>query len=464
MKKLSFLDLIFFLVETEDSPKHVAGLQLLRKPAGCSSSYARDLTEELKTHDRLVEPFNLVINFIGLKGPHWVSCSDVPMDEHVFYHRPKKSLSWQAAQEFVARLHEPTMDRSKPLWEFHLIDGIAGRRFAVYIKLHHAYADGLTMTSWLEKSYSDSPDDLRLRPIWSMKKPRKMRRKKAASSIMSSAGKLIGQARDQLLVSSGITKLAAQQSLERLGITRNAVALQFNTPGDTPMTGHASPGRYLATSSVPMARVKELCTATRSTLNHVTLTCIDGAMHRYLAESATAVDHHVTIQMPVSLRSDDDASDGNKLGILLVDLAQPTQDILERHQEIGYRLRIVKNQLKTAPGTSFEQYTILVAGLSELIEKLKLSDTLPTNGHTVVSNVPGPRIPLYLNGAELEHMYPISTLAPGLRMNITLFSYAGTLHFGIVATQDMIELQDLADYICEEFEAFENIIFGDESD
>lgn len=459
MKKLSFLDLIFFLVETEDSPKHVAGLMLFKKPTGCSASYTRELTEELKTHDKLVEPFNLVINFVGLKGPHWEYSDEVRMDEHIFYHRPKRTMSWQAAQDFAARLHEPLMDRSKPLWEFHLIDGIAGRRFAVYIKLHHAYADGMTMTSWLEKSYRDSPDDLRLRPIWSMKKPRKKRTRKPSSSIISTAGKLIGQARDQLLVTSGITKLATQQSLERLGITRNAVALQFNTPGDTPMTGHASPGRYLATGSVSMSRVKDLCAATRSTLNHVALSCIDGAMHRYLAESALPVDHHVTIQMPVSLRSEDDSHDGNKLGIVLVDLAHPTEDILERHQEIGYSLRSVKEQLKTAPGTSFEQYTILVAGLSDLIEKLKLSDTIPTNGHTVVSNVPGPKIPLFMKGSKMEHMYPISTLAPGLRMNITLFSYAGTLHFGVVATQDMKELQKLADYIGDEFQKFEDAIF-----
>ena len=97
------------------------------------------------------------------------------------------------------------------------------------------------------------------------------------------------------------------------------------------------------------------------------------------------------------------------------------------------------------------QFTILVAGLSELIEMLHLTDRLPSNGHTVVSNVPGPRKPLYIKGSKVEGMYPISTLSPGLRMNITLFSYADTLHLGIVATEHMVGLQVLADGIVNEF-------------
>ena len=83
MKNLSLLDFIFFLVESEGSPKHVAGLLRCRKPDGCSASYAKDLAEELKTHDRLVEPFDLVINFIGLKGPHWERCRDFSIDRHI---------------------------------------------------------------------------------------------------------------------------------------------------------------------------------------------------------------------------------------------------------------------------------------------------------------------------------------------------------------------------------------------
>ena len=100
----------------------------------------------------------------------------------------------------------------------------------------------------------------------------------------------------------------------------------------------------------------------------------------------------------------------------------------------------------------------IAAGVSEVIDKLQLTDRLPTNGHAVVSNVPGPKQMLYLKGSRVERNFPISTLSPGLRLNITMFSYAGILHFGLVSTHDLENLQDLADQITEEFELLENAV------
>ncbi|NNK31641.1 MAG: wax ester/triacylglycerol synthase family O-acyltransferase [Xanthomonadales bacterium] len=458
MRKLSLLDLIFFLVESEDSPKHVAGLMRCKKPPKARADYCRRLFDELRTHDQLTEPFNLVINFVGLQGPHWEYCQDFSIDQHLFYHRPKRSLSWQEAKDLAAALHEPLMDRDKPLWEFHLIDGIKGGRFAIYLKLHHAYADGMTMTSWLNRSLSESPEGYDLAPVWELPPPRRSGAASGKTSLTSALGKLTGQAWRQVLTAGGIAKLSAQQYLERSGLTHEAVALLFSTAKDTPMTGSATPGRSIATSSVAMDRLNRLRKSTCSTLNHVALACIDGAMHRYLAASGIVLDHPISIQMPVNLRTDGDGPAGNKLGITLVDLARPTDDPYRRLREIGYKLRNVKNQVAGVPGSSFEQFTILVAGMSEVIDKLQLTDRLPTNGHTVVSNVPGPVHPLYLLGSRVERMYPISTLAPGLRLNITMFSYAGVLHFGLVGTRDLENLQDLADLVVDEFEALENAV------
>ena len=460
MRKLSVLDLAFFLAESQDSPKHVAGLLLCKKPANCPADFAAKLVEELKAYDSLNEPFNLVIDFMGWKGPHWKRCKKFSIDDHVFYHRPKKVMTWPEVKNFVTSLHEPLMDRSKPLWEFHLIDGIKGKKFAIYVKLHHAYADGITMTSWLNRSFSESPENLQLRPLWPLPNPARASSEDHSFSLADTIGSLTRQTWEQLLATGGIAKLSAQQYLELIGLTRNAVSLPFSASRDTPMTGSASPGRCLGTSWVSMKKVRRICKATRSTLNHVALTCIDGALHRYLADQGIVLDHPVTIQMPVNLRKDGDRKTGNKLGIVLVKLAKPTDDPYVRLREIGFTLRNVRNQIDGVPGTSMEQYTVLSAMFSELIEKCKLSDKLPTNGHTLVSNVPGSKNPLYLKGAKLEQMYPISTLAPGLRMNITLFSYAGKLHFGIVATRDMKDLDTLAQYMEEEFHNIESAVFG----
>jgi WS/DGAT/MGAT family acyltransferase len=458
MRKLSALDLAFLLTETEGSPKHVAGLMLCKKPKGAPGNFARKLVKELKTHDGLTEPFSLVVHFLGMKGPHWRQAEDFDIDEHVFYHKPRKMSSWLEVKDFVARLHEPVMDRSRPLWEYHLIDGIKGGRFAIYTKIHHAYADGVTMANWLGKSLAKSPDDMQLKPAWTFPVRRTKIHKDKPSLLTGTIRGLTQQSWNQVLATGGIAKLAAQQFLERVGMTDGAAPVPFSAGDDTPLTGSSSPGRSIATTWVAMKDVKRLCNETRSTLNHVALSCIDGGLHRYLDETGNGIDHPITIQMPVNLRSDKNRKDGNQVGVVLVELADPTDDPYERLREVGYKLRNVKKQIEGVPGDSIEQYSILLALTGEVIERLKLSDKLPTYGHTLVSNLPGPREPLFIKGAKVEQMYPISTLLPGLHMNITLFSCSGILNIGIVATKDLPELDLLAQYIKEEFHNLEIMI------
>ena len=458
MRNLSALDLAFLLTETKGSPKHVAGLMLCKKPKGSPVNFARTLVEELKTHDRITEPFNLVVHFLGMKGPHWREAEDFDIDEHVFYHKPRKKSSWLQVKDFVARLHEPVMDRSRPLWEYHLIDGIEGGRFAVYTKIHHAYADGVTMANWLGKSLADSPDDMQLKPAWAFPARKKKIRKDKPSLLTSSIRGLTQQGWNQVLATGGIAKLAAQQYLERVGLTDGAATVPFSASDETPLTGSSSPGRSIATTWLTMEEVKQLCRETRSTLNHVALCCIDGGLHRYLDETGSGIDHPITIQMPVNLRSGETKKTGNQLGAVLVELANPTNDPLERLREVGYNLRNVKKQIEGVPGDSIEQYSILLALTGEVIERLKLTNRLPTHGHTLVSNLPGPPESLYIKGAVVEQMCPISTLLPGLHMNITLFSCGGILNIGIVATKDLPELDLLAQYIREEFRILKTMI------
>jgi diacylglycerol O-acyltransferase len=455
LRELSALDLAFFLAESENSPKHVAGLILLRKPDPCPRNFVSRLVEELKTHHEPTEPFNLVIRFAGLTGPHWEMARHFDISQHVFYHRPAKSSTWLEVKDFVARLHEPLMDRSRPLWEYHMIDGIEDRHFAVYTKIHHAYADGMTMTSWLDRTLARSPDDQRLQPVWTMPAARKVRRRSAPSPL-ERVRNLGGEAWNQVQTAGGMAKLATQQVLERTGLTRKAVSLQFATAHDTPLTGSATPGRNIATTFLPMDDIRRVCNATRLTLNHVVLACIDAAMHRHLQQVGFGVDHPLTIQMPVNLRKDGESESGNRVGVALVELADPQADPLRRLQQIGHSLDRVRHQFDSVPSHSVQQYTVLSALANELIEKVWLSNRIPATGHTLVSNVPGPKGPLYLRGAQVEQMYPISILVPGLRTNITLFSCSGVLNFGIVATHDLPQPDLLARYIEEEFRDLED--------
>jgi WS/DGAT/MGAT family acyltransferase len=230
-------------------------------------------------------------------------------------------------------------------------------------------------------------------------------------------------------------------------LTKNAIALPFVSTARTPLTGQVTAGRQLATAAVPMDRVNAIRERTRSTLNHVALTCLDGALRAYLDEQGVQLNRPITIQMPVNLRAEGEKTAGNKIGIIQVELSPPTDDPYVRLRNIGFSLRNVRTMIDSVPPEAIELYTIVTGVVAQAAEVLQLSNTLPPMGNTLVSNVPGPKEHLYLKGARMEEMHPISTLPPSNLLNITLFSYAGTLYFGLIATDELPALQGLADQI-----------------
>jgi hypothetical protein len=218
-------------------------------------------------------------------------------------------------------------------------------------------------------------------------------------------------------------------------------------------------GRQFASAEVPMVRVNMLRERTRSTLNHVALTCIDGALRRYLGDLAFDLDRPVTIQMPVSLRKDGEKGSGNRIGIIQVELSPPTDDPYVRLRNIGFSLRAVRNMVDRVAPEAIQSYTVVVGLVAQIAEMLNLSDLAPPTGNTLVSNVPGPKDYLYLQGARMDEMHPISTLPASNLLNITLFSYAGRLFFGLIATDRLPELDRLAKYVSEAFVELETAVF-----
>lgn len=456
MNRLSFIDLAFFLTESEASPKHVAGLSIFKKPSGSKASWVKDFYEELQSHDDIQSPFNHVINFRSLRGPSWRVADSVDIEEHVIYHGSKRTIKEHQLFDYVAKLHEPLMDRDKPLWEFHIIDKLEGNRFAMYTKIHHAYADGVTMARWMMQCMSSSPEDTQVVAIWEQEDSGGKARKAEARGMLKSMAQSSKQWR---LILGGVTKLVTQLALEQAGLTKNAVSLPFKAKEDTPLVGVVTAERQFASASIDMARLAALRTTTRCTLNHIALTCIDGALRRYLADYGIELDRPINIQMPVSLRDKNDKVSGNKIGLVLVDLAPKTDDPYTRLREIGFTLRAVRNQIDSVPAVAVSQYTAVMAVLVELIQVLELNSYLPAISDTVVSNVPGPVDAVYMSGARLEQSLPISTLPPGGQLNITLYSYAGTLYFGLVATDKVENLSSLSRYIEEAFEELEQAVY-----
>ncbi len=457
MSTLSLMDLAFFISESDASPKHVAGVQICKKPAKAKPNFVKSIYDSYLTFTDVAAPFNRVINFTLSALPNWKTVDNVDLSEHVFFHKlPAKANDRTALYELISRLHTPVLARTKPLWEVHVIDGLWDGQFALYQKMHHAYADGVTMSRWGAESYQDSPDDLELTPVWTIDHTRSgPKRKKGNQQLAMSVWAQITANGKRAF---GVSRLMAMLALEGARLTKNAISLPFMAPRGTPLTGMASPGRQLATATVTMQRILALGKKTRSTVNHIALTCLDGALHRYLKDEGITLQKPITIQMPVNLRKEGEKAAGNKIGIILVDLSAPTDDPYVRLRNIGYSLRNVRQMIDSVAPEAIETYTILTGLSGQFAEMLKLSNTLAPMGNTTVSNVPGPKEHLYVKGARLEEMHPVSTLPPTHLLNITLFSYAGSLNFGLIASDALPNLQRLGGYVDDAFDELERCV------
>ena len=454
---LSLLDLGFFITESAASPKHVAGLLVFERPAKAPRSFARQLYTRYLGYTDVKPPFNRVIRFEMTSLPGWQAVDRIDPKKHLFYHRLERGENdRKALYKLVAKLHTPMLDRSRPLWEVHVIDGLEGGRFALYQKMHHACADGVTMMRWTAENLATTAEDLALKPIWTQAHDRRPDRESPGgpellATIWSGAAETARRA-------LGLGRLATMMALETASLTKNAIALPFLATAKTPLTGTVTKGRQFASAAVPMERVNLIRKRTRSTLNHIALTCLDGALRRYLEEHGYELERPITIQMPVNLRPPGEKRAGNKIGIIQVELSPPTDDPYVRLRNIGFSLRGVRNMVDSVAAEAIESYTVISGLVALTAETLNLSNTLPPMSNTLVSNVPGPKDFLYLLGAKMTEMHPISTLPPSNLLNITLVSYADQLFFGLIATDQVSHLDRLGTYVQEAFTELEDAV------
>ena len=454
---LSIVDNGFLITETVDSPKHIAGLQVYKKPKNAPKSFVKKLAATWSQEDTVCAPYNLKLNAANPLNPYWSEYTNFKASEHVEY-LTLKDGSRSDLNQLVSTLHEPMLDKSKPLWRCFFIDGLTKGRFAVYFSFHHSVLDGISAGRIMERSLSADVNELGRPPFWAMKENpynRDLRRPKP-SFLEKVAGLAVGNAK----AAYGLSRISTQLCLEAIGLTKNAISLPF-TAAQSPLTGSVTAKRSFTTASLPMDRVNHLRKITRNTLNHIALTCLDGAIHRYLEHIGHPLDATLTITMPVSLRKEDAKVGGNQIGLVATTLAPKTDDPIIRLRDIGVSLQGVRHQIDASPAVSIQAYSLATNGVATLFDAINAAEHVPALSHTIVSNVPGPKKALYLEGAELLGWYPVSTLGPGHRLNVTMFSYNGKLDFGIIAASDYLpDLNLLGGFIYQEFEELEKVIMS----
>lgn len=421
-------DSMFMIPESREQPMHVGGLQLFDLPEGAGPDYLGELYRQVVQITDVAPLFRKRPYRSPLTLGQWAWREDdqIDLEHHVRHSALPAPGRVRELLALTSRLHGTLLDRKRPLWEAHLIEGLEGDRFAVYTKMHHAMMDGVSALKLLQRSLSTDPDARDVPVPWEPRRgPRPDRPTGGGFSpfaLPKAAWDLTG---DALGLLPTVAHLAAD------ALRSQAATLPMQAPRsmfNVSITG----SRRFAAETWPIERLRRVAKAADATLNDVVLAMCSGALRAYLIENDALPSAPLVAMTPVSLRDDNSPEATNAVGTILCNLATDLE-------HPGARLVAVRASMlqgkATLAGLSQNQITALSAVVMApllLNSVLDLHKVAPPPFNLVISNVPGPPEPLYWNGARMTGMYPLSIPLDGQAMNITLTSYAGQVQFGIV--------------------------------
>ncbi len=443
MKPLSPADQLFLWLEKRQQPMHVGGLMLFSYPENAGPKYVSELAESLKEYDSPEAPFNQRLK-TRFGQNFWEKDKQFDLEHHFRHEALPKPGRIRELLALVSAEHSNLMDRKRPLWECHLIEGVQGRRFAVYNKAHHAMIDGVSAMRMCTRFLSNDPSARDLPPYWAM--PPKSRSDNAPNgpaNIVQTIEQIADAAGKQL----GTIPTVAREMLKSIQKSQKDgdYVSYFQSPPsilNQPITG----SRRFAAQSYPIERIKRIAKAMKATLNDVVLAVCGSALRDYLISQHALPDKPLIAMVPVSLRKDDSAG-GNQIAMILANLGTHIADPGNRLKVIKDSVQEAKDRYASMSSEEIMNYNAMMmapAGLNMLTGLIPSWQAF----NVVISNVPGPKEELYWNGAKLEGMYPVSIPMDRIALNITLLSYVDQLEFGLTACRRTLpSMQRLLDYI-----------------
>ena len=447
MRPLSPVDFIFLSLEKRQQPMHVGGLFLFKLPENAPADFVHQLVADIRNSRAVpVAPFNQV-----LKGLFWGEDEEFDLDQHFRHISLPHPGRIRELLVYVSQEHSALIDRAKPLWECQIIEGIEGNRFAMYFKMHHAMVDGVAGMRLLEKSLSHSPTENSIVPPWAVKN-NKLKRPKA--NPISKTTKFLRTVTEQVQTLPNLTRELANTVFKEMGKNPDFVST-FQAPKSI-INQSISASRRFAAQSYELERFRSIAKKLDATINDVVLAVCSGALRSYLIGQRALPKKPLIAMVPISLRQDESAS-GNQISMILANLGTHKGDPLERLEIIKRSVsnskkrfsRMSKSEILSYSGMMFSMAGLnLISGVSPRHQAFNL----------VISNVPGPREPLYWNGAQLDALYPASVLMDGQALNITLTSYLDKLEVGIMACRHVLpRVQSLLALLEEEIQTIEHL-------
>jgi diacylglycerol O-acyltransferase len=458
---MSPTDATFLTIESREHPMHVGGLQLFQPPPGGDANDALDMFRAMIDHNEVAPFFRRRARRSLTTAGQWVWEQDEQFDieHHVRYNalpRPGRVLELLA---LCSRLHSTLLDRHRPLWEVHLIEGLADGRFAMYFKIHHAMIDGVAAQRMLQSVLTRDPDLRGMAPPWAPMTPAprpvaEVAEERRPPSLLELPTSAVRSALGVAADAAGIPR-ALMSTINR-GVRDQATAVSFSAPKsmfNVPITG----SRRFAAQSWPLDRIRQVRKATGATLNDVVLAMSSGALRSYMQSLDALPDSPLIAMVPVALRGKDRSrTSGNAVGAVMCNLGTHLADPADRLETVKQSMIDGKAALSTM--TPLQILTMTAIGMSPLVLQplFRMQRVFRPPFNLIISNVPGPRVPLYLNGWRMDGLWPLSVPLDGQALNITCTSYVDELGFGLTGCRRSVpHLQRLLGHLDDELSNLE---------
>lgn len=447
MRLVNPVDQIFLRLERRNQPMHVGGLQLFTLPAHAGESYIRDLVARIRSFTEVQPPFDRRLKY-RLGVPFWIDDHAFDLEFHVRHLALPSPGEIRDLLALISMLHSALLDRSRPLWEVYVIEGVTGDRFAVYSKFHHALMDGVSAMRVMRGALSDAPDSGEFSVPWQLLHPTATR---DANRGLAGAWHA-AQATIQELTALPGAGLALYRSWQDADDPDYTSIIQAPR---TMLNRRVSGSRRFAAQSYSLIRIKRLAHYYKATVNDLVLAMCASALRRYLSENDALPTRPLVAMLPVSLHDDNEVGTGNRIAMIFASLATDVSEPVERLDRIRRSVNYWKRRYRHMTS---QQIMAFIAARSVPAGLNLLTGAAPhwQSFNVVISNVPGPDKTLYFGGAELTGMYPVSIVLDGQALNISFASYRDSLEFGLTACRRSLpSMQNLIRYLADALDELE---------
>lgn len=459
-ERLSFLDSSFLALESRTTHFHVAGLlvfeagPLKRADGGIDIDRIKRFIES-RLH--LVPRYRQHLAYVPLERyPVWVDDSHFSIDYHIRHTSLPKPGTFEQLKRLMGRLSSQQLDRSKPLWELNVVEGLEGDRFALVTKIHHAMIDGISGVDLMAVLLDLAPvEDFAEAPPFEPR-PAPTESELVIKEAARRAGRVTAALRSVQTLTDDVQSMALQGA-RKVRAMRNSLGSGWLTKATmTPLNGTIGPNRRFGTLRTPLGEVKEVKDALGGSVNDVVLATVAGGVKRFLEAHSFDVENiDFRVMAPVSVRSPSQRGTlGNQVAMWLVPLPVGTADAVGRLHAVQEETTKLKQTDQALGAASLVQMSSgAPATLVSMASRLA-AGARPFN--LTVTNVPGPQFPMYLLDSKLTRQYPLVPLWHGHGVGVALFSYDGEVSWGFNADYDVME--DLDGFVAAIDESFQELL------